>query len=197
MSAVAFLYVAYALRYIQKMSTIHQLCYVQPASSSAVPGGGPAPKDTFAYVIGPRDWRLPNDGIERVTTVVHDIQETRPVRSLAIWGWEPGVYVLTGIPPATRDSVAYEMIAKGPLQPYFRTRFLDDLRANPPDLFIDAVAKGAFLWPTWTENDGYESNPQLRKFIEDNYVLVDDLALIKGGKPVRFFARRTDNAAGN
>jgi hypothetical protein len=76
------------------------------------------------------------------------------------------------------------------LQPYFQTRFVRDLRANPPDLFIDAVAKGAFLWPTWTDNDGYESNPQLRKFLDDNYVLVEELTLVKDAKPVRFFARR-------
>ena len=36
----------------------------------------------------------------------------------------------------------------------------------------------------WTENDGYESDPQLQKFIEDNYILVDELTLVKGAKPI-------------
>jgi hypothetical protein len=36
----------------------------------------------------------------------------------------------------------------------------------------------------------YESDPQLRKFVEDNYILVDELTLVKGAKPIRFFARR-------
>ncbi len=85
------------------------------------------------------------------------------------------------------------MITMEPLQQYFRDRFVSDLRANPPDVFIDAVAKGAFMWPSWTESDGYESDPPLRKFIDDNYVLVDKLTLVKDAKPVRFFARR--NAA--
>jgi hypothetical protein len=50
--------------------------------------------------------------------------------------------------------------------------------------------EGGFLWPIWTEDDGYESNPQLRKFIDDDDVLIDELTLVKGTKPVRFFARR-------
>ena len=130
------------------------------------------------------------DSNERIATVVRDIQETHPVRSLAIWGWAPGVYVLTGIVPATRDSVTYYQISQGPMQKYYRARFLGDLREKPPDLFIDAVAPDAFMWRGWTENDGYESDPQLRKFIEDNYILVDELTLVKGAKPIRFFARR-------
>jgi hypothetical protein len=64
------------------------------------------------------------------------------------------------------------------------------LHANPPDLFIDAVVRGAAIWPQWTENDGYESDPELRKFIDDNYVLVYELVMVKGAKPVRFFALR-------
>jgi hypothetical protein len=73
---------------------------------------------------------------------------------------------------------------------YFRARFLVDLRQKPPDLFIDAFVPDAVVWPEWTEKDGYESDPQLRKFVEDNYILIDQLTLVKGAKPVRFFARR-------
>jgi hypothetical protein len=100
------------------------------------------------------------------------------------------VYVLTGIPPATRDAVGFFVISPGPLQQYFRARFVGDLREKSPDLFIDAVAPDAQMWVNWTENDGYESDPQLRKFVEDSYSLVGQLKLVKGAKPVRFFARR-------
>jgi hypothetical protein len=83
------------------------------------------------------------------------------------------------------------LISQGPFQKYYRARFLGDLRAKPPDLFIDAVAPDVFRWPGWSEeNDGYESDPQLRKFIDGRYTLVDELTLVKGAKPVRFFARR-------
>ena len=59
-----------------------------------------------------------------------------------------------------------------------------------PDIFIDGVAKGASIWPDWTEQDGYESDPELRQFIDANYVLVDNLTLKPGAKPVRFYIRR-------
>jgi hypothetical protein len=144
----------------------------------------------LAAWIAPPQW-APPDSNERIVAEVRGIQKTRPVRSLAIWGWAPGVYVLTGMPPATRDANVYFVITKGPLRKYYRTRFVGDLRANPPDLFIDAVALDAFMWPTWTENDGYESVPEVRKFVEDNYFLVDELTLVTGAKPVRLFARRS------
>ena len=51
-----------------------------------------------------------------------------------------------------------------PYQKYFRARFLNDLRASPPDLFIDTVVQGAILWPfppKWTGSNGYESDPEL------------------------------------
>ncbi len=132
-----------------------------------------------------------DDSYEPIAAAVDDIQKTHQVASLAIWGWEPGVYVLTGMPPATRDAHTFYQIGKGPLQRYYQDRFVGDLRANPPDLFIDAVADGTFEW--WgerVEDDGYESDPALRKFIDDNYVLVDKLRLVHGAKPVRFFLRR-------
>ena len=80
------------------------------------------------------------------------------------------------------------------MQKYFRARFVRDLREKTPDLFIDAVARGAFM-ALWTEEDGYESDPDLRKFIEDNYIQVDELTLVKGAKPIRFFVRRSPMAS--
>jgi hypothetical protein len=130
------------------------------------------------------------DSNERLFTEIQKIRERRPAGSLAIWGWTPGVYVLTGIPPATRDAIGHFVITAGPLQPYFRRRFLRDLRDTMPDLFIDAVADGVFVWPSWRDTDGYESDAELKTLIDGNYCLVDDLTLLPGGKPVRFFARR-------
>jgi hypothetical protein len=189
------LYVAYGVRYVHMVRAIHELSRSQPnwnlRVAKVVPHA-PATDSKLQLVlsvsIGPRWWV--EDSNERITAVVRDIQRTRPVRSLAIWGWAPGVYVLSGIPPATRDSIGFPAISQGPLQKYFRARFLGDLRKKPPDLFIDAVAPDAYIWEEWTGNDGYESDPQLRKFVEDNYILVDELTLVQGAKPIRFFGRR-------
>jgi hypothetical protein len=121
--------------------------------------------------------------------MVQLIQATHAVKSLAIWGWTPGVYVLTGMPPATRDAVGGFVINKGPRQQYFRKRFLQDLRDTMPDLFVDAATPDTFMW-NWTRNDNYESDEELKNFIQANYTPVAELALVKGVRPVRFFLRR-------
>ncbi len=201
------LYVAYGVRYIHMIRAIRELSQSQPDWNPRIAKVVPdlpemdsndriaRLKHVLAPSIGPRTWAV-TDSNERIAAVVRDIQKTYPVRSLAIWGWAPGVYVLAGIPPATRDSIGHFVITPGPMQGYFRARFVGDLRQKAPDLFIDAVAPGAPTWPGWTANDGYESEPQLRKFVEDNYLLVDELTLVIGAKPVRFFARLRTGVAG-
>jgi hypothetical protein len=72
------------------------------------------------------------------------------------------------------------------MQGYFRSRFLGDLRAAMPDLFIDADAPGCF----WDDGGGYESDRELRTFIDDHYDLVADVPLVSGLKPVRIWRRR-------
>jgi len=145
----------------------------------------------------------PPEASERIAAGIKKIELNHPVKSLAIWGWEPGVYVLTGIPPATRDSIGHFLITLGPTYPYFRQRFLADIQKANPDLFVDAVVQGAFLnylapleksnrsssW-IWTEKDGYESDPELKAYIDDHYVLVDQVALTARARPVRIFQRR-------
>lgn len=130
------------------------------------------------------------DSNDRIAAVVENLKNNWPVSTMAIWGWEPGVYVLTGIPPATRDAIGHFVISKGPLQGYFRKRFVNDMRSKTPDVFIDAVAPGAFMW-YWSPSDGYESDGELKSFVEENYVPVAELSFTKvHSKPVRFFARR-------
>jgi hypothetical protein len=106
------------------------------------------------------------------------------------------VYILTGIAPALRDGIGWGVITPGPWQKYFQARFISELRGKTPDLFIDAVAPDAFMWSSWKADYGYESDPEVRKFVEDNYILVDELTLVKGAKPVRFLARRDLRSSG-
>jgi hypothetical protein len=186
-------------RYANMVRAIRQLSHSQPDWSRRIAEADPDVPETgsstgmaevrhvLARTLAPCKWWV-GDSAERITAVVRNIQMTRPVRSLAIWGWKPGVYVLTGIPSSSRYFIAPVGVKEVQMQNHYWTRFLGDLRQKPPDLFIDAIRR----WDRfgWTEDDGYESVPQLRKFIEDNYILVDELTLIKGTKPVRFFVRR-------
>ena len=196
-------YSAYAIRYVQLISTVGQnsgarsemhldsLRHPDP-NSNKVAAAAHRVWEFLRLCIGPERWGPVEDGSQPIAAVVRDIEKQRPVNSISVWGWDPGIYVLTGIPPSTRDTITERAIDHDVLQEYFDTRYVNDLRANPPDLFIDAITKGGFMWLTWSESDGYESNAQLREFIDENYVLVRELTLAEGTKPIRFFARRAE-----
>lgn len=192
-------YVGYLLRYVEMVNDIRSWSRTQetslvraksqraPSSSEAHNGGAESP---LSGLIGPGKLYL-KDSNEQITEGVHRIERTYPVRSLAIWGWAPGVYVLTGIPPAVRDAQTYFQQQPGPFRSAYRARFLDDLRSKRPDLFIDAVVPDAFpRWVHWSDSDGYESDPELRHYIDANYVVADQVTLAEGSKPVRFLVRR-------
>ncbi|HVR86714.1 MAG TPA: hypothetical protein VMU54_20485 [Planctomycetota bacterium] len=136
----------------------------------------------------------PPDCNEKIAAEILKIQKARPVRSLAIWGWTPGVHVLTGLPPATRDAIGHFVISRGSMQSYFRKRFVEDLRRAKPEVFIDTVVPGTLMWK-WTENDGYESDEPLRRFIQEQYDPVLSLPLWVHGKPARVFVRREPGAS--
>ena len=184
-----------AVRYVEMIRAIRQSSQLREEMRASVSPLAADRQESPSHKLqrlfaGSMHWTMP-DSSERISAVVRDIQRTHPVRSLAIWGWAPAVYVLTGIPPATRYSVAPVGIKEVSVQRYYWKRFLDDLRYKPPDLFIDAVAPNVFMWRSWTDNDGYESDPELRTFIDDNYRLIASLTLVPGAKPVRFYLRRT------
>ncbi len=93
---------------------------------------------------------------------------------MSIWGWQPKLYVLTGVIPATRDSISHYVVSGGPYQSYFRSRYLGDLAKSRPPIFVDTIANGAWLWHSWSDKDAHESFPELDKFINENYVLWAD-----------------------
>jgi hypothetical protein len=93
------------------------------------------------------------------------------------------------MPPATRDAIGHFIVSRSPLQAYFRHRFVADMRRSSPDLFVDSVAPGAFMW-IWSAQDGFESDAELRDFVQQEYILADEIPLSQAGKPVRIFLRR-------
>ena len=106
--------------------------------------------------------------------------------SLSVWGWMPSYYVETGLSPATRDAVGHSLISPGPYQSYFRNRYLGDLQRSRPVIFVDAVARGAFLGP-FGQAEKHESFPELARFIDENYALWVDIQIEPGDSPVRLY----------
>jgi len=159
-----------------------------------------APLNVWLYAVHStvlvRQQARPGETSNRqIAAIVREARKRDNVDSVTIWGWAPGVHVLSGIPPATRDAVGYYQIGdnqfKGPLQDHFRERFVSDLRRAKPDMFIDAVVPGTFRADSWTDNDGFESYSALKTFVAEHYDLDRELELEPNEKKVRFFLRRS------
>lgn len=110
----------------------------------------------------------------------------RPGSRMAIWGWAPHYYVQTRTIMATRDAQTGQQIASGPHQKYFRERFMFDLRAHAPVVFVDAVAPepGGYRYNN-RAYQGHENFPELAEFVRDYYLLKEEV----GG--VRIFVSKT------
>lgn len=108
-----------------------------------------------------------------------------PGSRIAIWGWMPHYYVQTQTIPATRDAHTLLQTVPGPYHEYFRARFLSDLRGFPPPVFVDAAAPVAFGIND-RATQGIETFPALAAFVDENYVLKDDV------EGVRVFVLKND-----
>ncbi len=98
---------------------------------------------------------------------------TKPGAPVAIWGWAPELYVLTGTIPATHDTHMPLEFMTLPQQDYYRRRFLEDLQLYTPKVFIDAVGPGEF---SYQDRDayGFETFPELRQYIARNFYLAGE-----------------------
>jgi hypothetical protein len=110
---------------------------------------------------------------------------------LFVWGWMPEYYEWSGRTPATRDTIVYEQIAPSPQREYFRNRLMSDLRRNPPEYIVDAVAEGSFGYDD-PSKDSIASWPELAGYVADNYVLLSKSAV--GDACPRLYASRATMA---
>jgi hypothetical protein len=96
----------------------------------------------------------------------------RPGDSIAIWGWTNEVYVETGLLQATRDPHVGVLLEPGPLQPYFRERYLADFLLAKPALFLDSVGPASLIYvaPQFVHDQNF---PALAAVIRTDYVLVE------------------------
>ena len=112
----------------------------------------------------------------------------KPGDLMAVWGWAPDYYVHTETIMATRDAQTSYQIKPGKYREYFRQRFMRDLTQNPPSVFIDAVAPGAFIFDD-RATDGMETFPALASFVREHYALKEEI------NGVRIFVRENQAAA--
>lgn len=112
------------------------------------------------------------------------LRYAKPGDRMMVWGWMPEYYVQTNTIMSTREPTIERLVLQTPDREYFRQRFLSDLRAQPPLVFVDAVAPSAFTYYDRAIH-GIESFPAVEAFVREHYTEREEV----GG--VRIFVART------
>ncbi len=105
-----------------------------------------------------------------------------PGGEVVVWGNQPDYLAETGSVCGSRTCAAGYVILDSPMQPYYRRLFLEDMRANRPALFIEAVSPHNFFCHD-PLHEGITIFPELSALIASDYRLA---RTIDG---VRFFVR--------
>jgi hypothetical protein len=120
----------------------------------------------------------------------------REAQSLGVWWWTPGLYVEAGMMPATRHVIGHYVIDPHPLRDRFRQTFLADLKRRFPEVFVDAVAPGCFMWK-WKGDERIESFSELIDFIANDYRHAEEIRTDGSSHPIRIFVRQVSITQGN
>jgi hypothetical protein len=102
-------------------------------------------------------------------------RQAQPGDTLAVWGWEPNLYVETGLPQGTREAHTACQMSIAPLQGYYVRRYLADLVRRSPTWFVDAIQPNAFAFRDRGQY-GHESMAELHRLIADRYEFVAEFS---------------------
>jgi hypothetical protein len=89
---------------------------------------------------------------------------------MCVWGWMPQYHVETGIPQGARDHETHGIYDQwnSSRKDYFIGEYLRDLRKNRPEIFIDAVTSGSFMYSDKSKY-GPETAEPVFKYVTENY----------------------------
>ncbi|GAB4026151.1 hypothetical protein [Spirosoma koreense] len=91
---------------------------------------------------------------------------------LVVWGWAPQYNVQTQMPQGVCDNHTIRCVM-GSNQPVHRARYIRNIQASRPPVFIDAVGPSS-SWLYDRATYGYETFPELKAFVDANYRLVGE-----------------------
>ncbi|HUG11519.1 MAG TPA: hypothetical protein VMM36_10920 [Opitutaceae bacterium] len=138
-----------------------------------------------------RSWAHLYPGPDELRPVVEEIQKIgTPGEMMAIWGWQPDLWVGTGLIQGTRDGNTVRQLYPGNHQVYYRWRFMFDIRRNVPPVFLDTAGPGRFAFED-RAGTGHQTWPDLAGFVAEHYVLHSDVA------GIRIYLRKDRAAASN
>jgi len=138
-----------------------------------------------AYLWGTQDDRLFANIPKTIRAPEGDYirAATSPGGQIVVWGWTVAPYLASGRVPATRDTNMANFFRWPAITAYYRKRFLQEMRNNPPEMFIDAVGPASFAF-TDPAVYGMQHFPEIESFVSSFYVVVGE----RFGE--RFYLRR-------
>jgi hypothetical protein len=92
---------------------------------------------------------------------------------LAVWGWAPQFHAETQMRQATTFAMSEREINRF-RQSYFRARYLQDMRAHRPPVFVDETGPTSLIYRDRARY-GHEVFPALRELIRSQYRLAGDV----------------------
>ncbi len=109
---------------------------------------------------------------ERLPRVVQDTLRFAKVgEPVAVWGWSPNIFAQGHVKMASRDTIGERVIEPRFDLGYYRERYLKEFKESDPQVFVDVI--GLFMYGN-RELFGWETFPELKKIIEENYVQVEE-----------------------
>jgi hypothetical protein len=99
------------------------------------------------------------------------LKYARPSDSITIWGWQPSLYVLTGLTQGTMSGATFWEI-RGDKHSY--NVFVSQFAANKPAVFIDVVGPHSFSF-TNEAKEAHEAFPELNEYVETHYTFIKRL----------------------
>lgn len=129
----------------------------------------PASDPLTIYKKTPFDFRF----FRRSPTAQEALKLAKPGEDLVVWGWAPMYNVQTQMPQGVCDNHVIRCVM-GSNQPVHRARYIRNLEASRPPVFIDAVGPNS-IWLNDRARFGYETFPELKTYIDQHYQLVGEI----------------------
>lgn len=89
------------------------------------------------------------------------------------WGWNPEIYILSNLSPASRDTINQKQIDFKSNRKYFRERFVKDFKKNKPALIIDYVKPGGYMFTD--EKFNVNNIKEIEKLLISKYIKLENL----------------------
>jgi hypothetical protein len=102
----------------------------------------------------------------------------KPGDRIVVWAWRPELYVKTRTIMGTRDPSILLLMQPSRYREYFRERFLSDVLAHPPRVFVDGVAPNAFTYKD-RATEGFETFPALAAFVHEHYTQREEVTGVR------------------